>query len=239
MKKIGFMGAYDKANFITYVAKILELLGNKVLVVDASSIQKIKYIIPTINPTKSYITSFENIDFAVGFEDWNEIEKYLGIRFDSNDNENERDNEMSKEMYDYVLIDVDTSEKLEAFELETAEKKYFVTSFDMFSLKKGMSIFRNIVRPINLTKIEFSYEASKEDEEYLNYISLDYRINWSNYVLYFQILGDDNKVFEENQRIERIRFRRLSINYKESLAYVVQDICKDENISKIKRTMKD
>ena len=109
----------------------------------------------------------------------------------------------------------------------------------MFSLKKGMSIFRNIVRPINLTKIEFSYEASKEDEEYLNYISLDYRINWSNYVLYFQILGDDNKVFEENQRIERIRFRRLSINYKESLAYVVQDICKDENISKIKRTMKD
>ncbi len=239
MKKIGFMGAYDKANFITYVAKILELLGNKVLVVDASSIQKIKYIIPTINPTKSYITSFENIDFAVGFDDWNEIEKYLGIRFDSNDNENERDNKISKEIYDYVLIDVDTSEKLEGFELEIAEKKYFVTSFDMFSLKKGMSIFRNIVRPINLTKIEFSYEASKEDEEYLNYISLDYRINWSNYVLYFQILGDDNKVFEENQRIERIRFRRLSINYKESLAYVVQDICKDENISKIKRTMKD
>ena len=239
MKKIGFMGAYDKANFITYVAKILELLGNKVLVVDASSIQKIKYIIPTINPTKSYITSFENIDFAVGFDDWNEIEKYLGIRFDSNDNENERDNKISKEIYDYVLIDVDTSEKLEGFELEIAEKKYFVTSFDMFSLKKGMSMFRNLVRPMNLTKIEFSYEASKEDEEYLNYISLDYRINWSNYVLYFQILGDDNKVFEENQRIERIRFRRLSINYKESLAYVVQDICKDENISKIKRTMKD
>lgn len=239
MKKIGFMGAYDKANFITYVAKILELLGNKVLVVDASSIQKIKYIIPTINPTKSYITSFENIDFAVGFDDWNEIEKYLGIRFDSNDNENERDTKISKEIYDYVLIDVDTSEKLEGFELEIAEKKYFVTSFDMFSLKKGMSMFRNLVRPMNLTKIEFSYEASKEDEEYLNYISLDYRINWSNYVLYFQILGDDNKVFEENQRIERIRFRRLSINYKESLAYVVQDICKDENISKIKRTMKD
>ena len=239
MKKIGFMGAYDKANFITYVAKILELLGNKVLVVDASSIQKIKYIIPTINPTKSYITSFENIDFAVGFDDWNEIEKYLGIRFDSNDNENERDTKISKEIYDYVLIDVDTSEKLEGFELEIAEKKYFVTSFDMFSLKKGMSMFRNLVRPMNLTKIEFSYEASKEDEEYLNYISLDYRINWSNYVLYFQLLGDDNKVFEENQRIERIRFRRLSINYKESLAYVVQDICKDENISKIKRTMKD
>ena len=44
MKKIGFMGAYDKANFITYTAKVLSLLGYKILVVDASSIQKIKYI---------------------------------------------------------------------------------------------------------------------------------------------------------------------------------------------------
>ena len=38
--------------------------------------------------------------------------------------------------------------------------------FDMFSLKKGINIFQNVVRPMNLTKIEFSYETSKEDEEY-------------------------------------------------------------------------
>ena len=76
MKKIGFIGAYDKANFIIYTAKILKLLEYKVLVVDASSIQKIKYIIPSINPTKSYITSFEDIDFAVGFDGWEEIERY-------------------------------------------------------------------------------------------------------------------------------------------------------------------
>ena len=82
MKKIGFMGAYDKANFMIYTAKVLRLLDYKVLVVDASSVQKIKYIIPAINPTKSYITSFEDIDFAVGFEEWAEVERYLGIRYD-------------------------------------------------------------------------------------------------------------------------------------------------------------
>ena len=142
-------------------------------------------------------------------------------------------------MYDYVLIDIDSPEKLENFEMENAEKNYFVTSFDMFSLKKGINIFQNIIRPMNLTKIEFSYETSKEDEEYLNYISLEYKINWNNYAFYFQILGEDNKVFEENQRLEKIKFRRLSVNYKESLAYIVQDICKNENIGKIKRTMKD
>ena len=237
MKKIGFMGAYDKANFITYTAKVLSLLGYKILVVDASSIQKIKYIIPAINPTKSYITSFEDIDFALGFESWEEIERYLGIKFDTNDEEiKEKTND---EMYDYILMDIDSTEKLESFNMEKADKNYFVTSFDLFSLKKGIDIFKNVIRPIDLTKIEFAYETSKEDEEYLNYISMEYRVNWNNYVLYFQILGEDNKVFEENQRIEKIRFRRLSINYKESLAYVIQDICKNENISKIRRTMKD
>lgn len=234
MKKIGFMGAYDKANFITYTAKVLNLLDYKVLVVDASCIQKIKYIIPSINPTKSYITSFENIDFAVGFDGWKEVERYLGVSFDTNDEENQ-----NKDMYDYVLIDIDSPEKLENFEMEDAEKNYFVTSFDMFSLKKGINIFQNIIRPMNLTKIEFSYETSKEDEEYLNYISLEYKINWNNYAFYFQILGEDNKVFEENQRLEKVKFRRLSVNYKESLAYIVQDICKNENVGKIKRAMKD
>lgn len=236
MRKIGFMGAYDKANFMIYTAKVLRLLDYKVLVVDASSVQKIKYIIPAINPTKSYITSFEDIDFAVGFEEWAEVERYLGIRYDSNEAEVTKAN---TDIYDYVLIDIDSAERLESFEMENADKNYFVTSFDMFSLKKGIDIFKNVIRPMDLTKIEFAYETSKEDEDYLNYISLEYRVNWNNYVFYFQILGEDNKVFEENQRLEKIRFRRLSIGYKESLTYVIQDICKNENPSKIKRTMKD
>ena len=237
MKKIGFMGAYDKANFIIYTAKILKLLNYNVLVVDASSIQKIKYVIPSIIPTKSYITSFEDIDFAVGFESWDEIERYFGIKYDSNDEEMKT--KVNNNLYDYILFDIDSTERMESFDIENADKNYFVTSFDMFSLRKGIDIFKNLNKPMNLTKIVFAYETSKEDEEYLNYISLEYRINWKNYTLYFQILGEDNKIFEENQRLEKIKFRRLSINYKESLAYVVQDICKNENIGKIKRTMKD
>lgn len=237
MKKIGFIGAYDKANFIIYTAKIMRTLNYKVLVVDTSSIQKMKYIIPSVNPTKSYITEFERMDFAIGFENWEEIERYLGIKFDTNEEqESTKENKIS---YDYVFIDIDTPEKIESFEMEEADKNYFVTSFDMFSLKKGMDIFQDIKVPIHLTKILFSYETSKEDEEYLNYISLEYKINWNEYTIYFQILGDDNKVFEENQRFEKIRFKKLSANYKESLAYVIQDINKEENIGRIRKAMKE
>ena len=68
---------------------------------------------------------------------------------------------------------------------------------------------------------------------------MEYRINWNDYTIYFQILGDDNKVFEENQKLEKIRYRRLSNNYKEALAYVIQDIDKKQNIGNIRKIMKE
>lgn len=240
MKKVGFIGAYDKANFIMCIAKILENLNYNVLVVDTSCLQKMKYIIPSVNPTKAYITNFEKIDFAVGFYNWEDIERYLGIKFDSNDEkETTGDNHENKISYDYVLVDVDSPETLEKFDVFNMDKKYFVTSFDVYSLKKGLNIFSQTDKDFELTKIMFSYEATKENEEYLNFISLEYNVNWNEYAIYFQITGEDNKVFEENQRMEKIRFKRLSLGYKESLAYVIQDINKTENTGKIRKAMRD
>ena len=51
MKKIGFMGVYDKTDLVIYIAKMLTSFGKKVIVVDATNIQKAKYVIPAINPT--------------------------------------------------------------------------------------------------------------------------------------------------------------------------------------------
>ena len=236
MEKIGFIGAYDKANFLIYLSRVLTVLGNKVLVVDTSDVQKIKYIVPSLNPTKSYITSFEDIDFAVGFDSLNDVEKYLGLVYDTNDDNIRGEN---KDLYDYILIDIDNSKMLEKFEIQKLEKNYFLTSFDMYSLKKGLNIFQNLVEPMTLTRILFSYQTSKVDEDYLNFISMTYKINWKDYNMYFRILGEDNKVFEDNQRIEKIRFRRLSPDFKNTLSYVVQDINKSESMMKIKKAMKD
>ncbi len=241
MKKIGFIGAFDKSNFIIYTAKLLEQLNYKILLVDATSTQKLKYIVPSINPTKAYITNFENMDFAVGFENWGDIEKYLGLKYDTNDEDENKniDEKANCDIYDYVLIDVDEPEKIEAFNLNDVEKNYFATSFDMFSLRKGVSILKGFNNETKLTKILFSYETYKADEEYLNLLSMEYKIEWNEYTIYFQILGEDNKVFEENQRVEKIRYKRLSQNYKESLAYVVQDIDKKHNLGSIKKLMRE
>ena len=243
MKKVGFIGAFDKSNFIIYTAKLLEMSKYKVLVVDATSSQKMKYIVPSINPTRAYITNFENIDFAVGFESWEEIERYLGVQFDTNDEGLDEDGEDLKKirsnLYDYVLIDVDEANRIETFNIKDETKNYFVTSFDMYSLRKGIDALQAFDNGAKITKILFSYESYKEDEEYLNHLSVEYNINWNEYTIYFQILGDNNKVFEENQKLEKIRYKRLSLNYKDSLAYVVQDIDKKINIGNIKKLMKE
>ena len=77
MKKIGFIGATDKTDMIVYVAKIVKEIGKKVLVIDSTILGKARYIVPTISPSRLYITSFEEIDVAVGFKSVEEIKDYL------------------------------------------------------------------------------------------------------------------------------------------------------------------
>lgn len=79
MKKIGFIGAYDKTDLILYVAKAAVEIGKSVLVVDATILQKARYIVPCIAPSKYYITEYEKIDVAVGFNNLEEIKKYLSV----------------------------------------------------------------------------------------------------------------------------------------------------------------
>ena len=75
MKKIGFVGVYDKADLILSIAKVLNIVGKKVLIVDNTLNQKCKYVVPVINPTKSYITEFDGIDVAVGFESTKDVRR--------------------------------------------------------------------------------------------------------------------------------------------------------------------
>ena len=153
MKKIGFIGAYDKTDMLLNIAKILTTMKNKVLIIDSTINQKAKYVVPAINPTVSYITSFEDIDIAIGFKNVEEIKKYVGTTGDLT--------------YDILLIDSDTEERIEEFELNKADKNYFVTSFDMYSLKKGIELLRNLKNQLNLTKILYAKEMLKEDDDYL------------------------------------------------------------------------
>ena len=133
MKKIGFIGAYDKTDIILSIAKIFAMANKKVLVLDNTITQKCKYVVPVINPTRSYITTYEDIDVAVGFDNMDKLKQYLSLE----DNENMD--------YDYFIVDTDSFEGVSNFGLQAADKNYFVTSFDTYSIVFIPSIACNLV----------------------------------------------------------------------------------------------
>ena len=224
MKKIGFIGAYDKTDLILNIAKIMTVMGKKVLVIDSTLLQKAKYIVPVINPTTSYITNFEDIDVAVGFEDTEQIKQYLGVTGE----------EMN---YDVLLVDADSEERIEKFDLVKADKNFFVTSFDLYSLKRGLEVLSMLKKPMTLTKILFAKEVLKEDDDYLNFLSLGYKVIWDEERIYFLLENGDLGVLSENQRVAKIKFRKLSTQYKDSLAFIVLEALNDKE-SSVRRAIK-
>lgn len=227
MIKIGFIGAYDKTDFIVQIAKLLTTTGKKVLVIDSTLNQKAKYIIPVINPTKTYITEFEEIDVAVGFESFSQINEYLGIP------------ETTELDYDYGLIDIDNSKAFEGFNMRSARINYFVTSFDLYSLKKGLEILSGLRETQRLTKVLFSNNMTEEENEYLDFLSANYKIQWEEEKIYFPFEQGDRTAIIENQRAAKIKFKNLTQNYKESLLYMTEQILGDNNINALRKTMRN
>lgn len=217
MEKINFIGAYDKTDSIMYIAKILTEMKKKVIIVDATITQKTKYVIPTIDNRSEYIVNYANIDFAIGFTNYNDIKTYLGMP------------QSAAFTYDYMLIDIDNSDLLNNFDVYSSKKNYFVTSFDLYALKKGVEVLKRLSLPVEIMKVYFSNLMSQSEDDYFNYIATGCRVKWNQDKIYFPLLNEDLDVIKENQRLSKIRFKGLSNEYKTSLMEWTQDICGDSN----------
>lgn len=218
MKKIAFIGSYDKTDFLLYVAKIMTVLGKKVLIIDSTIIQKAKYVVPVIHPTKTYVTEFEEIDVAVGFTDMDEIRAYLGY------------NSIEEFPYDYCLLDIDTYDGYCDFEAQEAIKNYFITSFDVYSLKRGIEALSGLQQKITLTKILFSKDMLQEEDEYLEFLAMTCNVEWEKEKIYLPFDRGDQSVIIENQRTSKINFRNLSAQYKDGLIFLTEGILEQEGI---------
>lgn len=221
MKTVAFIGAYEKTDMLLCIAKIMSMLGKKVLIVDTTITQKAKYVIPTIAKTEAYITDYEGIDIAVGFENFKQINDYVD-KYDA-----------VKTDYDVALIDIDTMKSLSELNAKSLEKKFFVTSFDVYSLKRGLEIFEELKEPMKLTKVLFSKNLLEEEDEYLNYLASQYKIEWDDYIIAFPL--NDESVIIESHSVSKIRFKKLSEQYKLSLEYIVDYILDDTSASHVKK----
>ena len=223
MDIIGFIGMNDKTDLLLNIAKILTTMKKSVLIIDSTIEQKTKYVVPAINPTASYITSFEDFDVAVGFNNLEQIKQYFGGQ---------------EIQYNIVLISVDSSEKFEAFELNKAKKNFFVTGFDLYTLKRGLEIFNNLDEKINLIKVLFGIEKISEGNEYLNFLATNYKIEWNMSEIMIPIELQNLEAFMDNQRNQKIKFSDFSVQYKDGLIFIVQEILNQSTDSGVRRIVK-
>ena len=91
---------------------------------------------------------------------------------------------------------------------------------------------------MSLTKVLFSKEMLKEEDDYLNFLSLGHKVIWSEYRIYFPIENGDLNVIYENQRVAKIKFKKLSVQYKDGLAYLAEEILADVSESNIRKAIK-
>lgn len=225
MEKIAFIGGYDKTDIIIYIAKILSNLGKKVLVVDSTLVQKTRYIIPTMQNLKQYITTFEKVDIAIGFESFAEIKKYKELK----------DGEALE--YDYALIDIDSYKGYYYYGIKTEDKKYFITTFDIYDLRKGLQVFRRLEEPTVVTKVIFTKDMLQEEDQYLNYLSKGLKVKWNSNILFFPLDAADQNAIFVNQRSGRIQARGLSQQYMDGIEFLAEEIS-HESQGNIKKAIK-
>ena len=215
MKKVGFIGAYDKANLIMCLAKILSMKNKKVLIIDTTAEQKFKYIVPTLEPTMTYMTTWEDIDVAVGFKKIEQIYDYIGTSEEGME-------------YDIILMNIDNPNAIADMRVEENDVNCFVTAMDLYSIRKGLEIFKNIERPMRLVKIIFSREMTEADNEYIDYLAAEAKMDWDQTQIFFPLILDDKYVEMDNQLIYRLGLRTMSSLYKDSLATLTAILFENE-----------
>lgn len=207
MKIVGFIGGYDKTELLLQIARVLTIANQRVIVIDATEIQKTRYVVPKISLTKSYITEFEDFDVAVGFDSLKKLESFA-------ENLN----------YDIALVDIDTPEAIENFEIQNNYKNCFVTGFDLYSLRRGTETLKSIQEPVKMYKVLFSKNFSKAENQYLEYLSQGTEIEWEDEVFNFEIDPGNYSVMLENETTSRIRIKKLSSGYKTTLMYLITNV---------------
>lgn len=224
MKCIGFIGKTNKTEIVQYVAKIISSLGNKVMMIDATSSQKTRYTVPTIIGTENqsqYVVQYDGIEIAIGFGNMLELKKYL---LSKGEDFNE---------YDYVLVDTDVEEMIEEYDLKSANNIFFVSSYDKFDVLKGIELLRFICASkrradpegkLFVEKVLYYSEINSADSKYIDIFSDNLPIEWDFSTLNFPYDQGDLSVNIQNQYAAKLDLRFLTKQYKEALISAVKII---------------
>lgn len=234
MKVIGLMGYVDKYDFAINLAKSINTMDKSVLVVDATKDSKLKYVIPAIdNIGKAYVTQYNNIDFAVGFDSMYDVENYMC------------EQSINIGLYDYVIVDIDSPKTYEFFRTRGIDKTYFFINTTVLSVAKNKDIIKaiKVYNPeedsIKMTKVIFKDYMSRTAEEYFEKQIEGYNIKWDEN-MYEMFMDERDKVINTDSQFSGIiELKKHTAPYLNIIAEITANILEDvpykEVLKQIKR----
>lgn len=233
MQVIGLIGYVEKYDYVLNLAKSISIMDKAVLVIDATLEQKMKYIIPSLNNIGSaYVTQYDNIDFAVGFESMHDIENYMC------------EQSINIGLYDYILIDVDSPKTYELFRNRAYDKTYFFTETSVLSVAKNKELIKAIKvynqgeEKISMSKVIYKSFLSRAAEDYLEKQIEEYNVEWKEKI--YEIPNDDQDriVNIDSQYSGIVTIRKHSRMFLNAIAEMTAEIIEDVTSKDVKNQIK-
>ena len=206
MEQIGYVGVNDKKDLLLNVAKVISKLNKSVLIVDSTIMQRLRYVVPKVASTPTYVSEYDGIDVAVGFMNLAGICQYLSIPSIN---------------YDYVLIDTDNPQTFNSFMIPKSKKIFYSTSYDEFELQRSLEILGTLREQITMTKLIISSDINNKHDEYLEHLLENFPIEWNKEKVEFPDMDNDRNATLVNHLIKQVDIRNYSSTYKDSLEYLI------------------
>lgn len=233
MKVIGLLGYSEKIDLVTSLTKVVQLMGKAVLVIDATLEKKYKYVIPALDVVeKAYVTQFDNVDYAVGFDSMNDVENYM------------LQQKINISLYDYIFIDIDNSKTYEFFRSRIFNMIYFVFDTSMLGYKKNVEIINAIKvysveeNSAPITKILYRAYLTRAGEKYFENKLNAIEANWDEREYEIAESDQDKMMYLDFQLSGFIQLKKHSKMFITSILDIATQIMDDTNASEIRRAIK-
>lgn len=231
---IGLVGYVNKTDYVLNLAKVLNIMGKNVLVVDGTAEQKLKYTIPTLKEKeKAYVTQYDSIDFAVGFKNLHDVENYICKR------------ELNIGLYDYILLDIDNPDSYEGMRTRGIDKTYFFVEYTNISMAKNaellktMMVYKPLDRKLELRKLLFKYYITRASEKYYEEKLENFAVDWgdSSYELPYE---DQDRIADiETQQSGINEIMRHTKQFIITIAEMASEILKEFTSAEIRKQIKE
>lgn len=229
MNRALFVGATDISDLLQYISKVIATSGKKVLLVDGTSEEYIRYGTPMPSPNMN-VVEFEGFDVAVGYDNLSDIESFLE----------------NNQQYDQLIVHCSKKSFLNKSDLNKFEFKFVATSQEKISIERTVEVINSIFNlsdseenelNISFTQIYVRQVDANMAEDYLGVILESLPIAWSEES--YELLFDDGDyaIKVNNQNDGKINIRRLSRNYKKVVQMISEKISGLE-VGKVKPAMK-